>query len=94
MKVLEVKHKGLSYKFEFFETTGEVSVLKEDKPTYIIVFEKKSQQWVCDCSGAVYHGNCWHRDAIFKLLSQPSIKKPWAEWAEEASTLRMERRAK
>lgn len=92
MKTLEVKHKGLTYRFEFFESTGEVSVLKEGKPTYTIVFEKRSKQWNCDCPGAVHHGYCWHRSVMLQLLNQPSIAEPWAEWAEEASTLRMERR--
>ena len=92
MKTLSVKHNNLDYQFEFFETTGEVSVVKDGKHTYTIVWEKPTQSWICDCPGARYHGYCWHRDVLTSLLTKPSLEEPWAQWAEEASVMRMERR--
>jgi len=92
MKVLELEHKGLPYCFELYETTGEVCVLKNGKHTYTMTLTKKTKEWICNCPGSVYRGSCWHESVISFLLQQPVVSEPWAEWAEEASQMRMERR--
>jgi hypothetical protein len=92
MKVWKTQHKGLTYEFQFFETTGEVSISKNSKPTYTIVLNHQQKTWQCNCPSGTYRGYCWHRTKIFVVLSQPSITEPWAEWAEEASGMRCEGR--
>ena len=92
MKTWITQHNGLTYQFDFFESTGEITVLKDDKPAYTITFIPKSKSWFCDCPSGTYRGYCWHRDEISLLLSQPTITDTWAEWAEEASVMRCEGR--
>jgi len=89
MKVWTTQHKGLIYRFEFFETTGEVCISKDGKHTYTIHYIRRSKLWTCDCPAGRHHDFCWHRLALAQILSQPTIDEPWAQWAEEASRMRM-----
>lgn len=93
MKIWETKHKNLTYRFELYESTGEVFVFKDNasKPTYILTHSRNGN-WLCDCPSGHYNKYCWHEDEIPLVLLQPSIAEPWAEWAEEASEMRMGRR--
>jgi len=86
MKVLIKSHKGLTYIFELYESTGEVCIIKEGQHTYTIT------DGFCDCPASKYHKYCWHTTVLDELKSQPSLNVPWSEWAEEASVMRDERR--
>lgn len=86
MKVLIKSHKGLIYVFEFYESTGEVCIVKDGKHAYTIT------DGFCNCPASMYHKYCWHTTVLDELKAQPSLSVPWAEWAEEASEMREERR--
>ena len=92
MKVWETLHKGIIYRFEYFESTGEITVSKHNKLTYTIIFIPRNNSWFCDCPSGSYRGYCWHKDEISLVLSQPNVAGSWAEWAEEASQMRCEGR--
>ena len=93
MKIHTTQHKDLIYRFELYESTGEVLVLKgnTDKPTYILT-RGRNGNWLCDCPAGTYRKYCWHEDEMALVLLQPSIQEPWADWAEEASRMRCEGR--
>lgn len=62
-------------------------MLKSEVHTYTMQLRPNGAV-ACDCPGAVYHGNCWHRNDIWPiLLKAPVCKETWCDWAEEAKEL-------
>ena len=102
MKVLEVTHKGIEYKFEYLEHSSVIEVIKADVPYYRITVavdtSKNGYEFWCNCPGSIWHQHCWHIDGDLKdgglyagpldVLFQPTINEPWAEWAEEAGRMK------
>ena len=82
MKLLNVSHKSINYEFRLMEHSMVVQVTKADTFAYLI--KLKSGLFYCNCPGAIYHGKCWHVSVIPQLVSMPSVKEHWAEWAEDA----------
>ena len=82
MKTLTVNRKDMSYEFRLLESARVVEITKAGVLSYVAV--GRSGLFHCNCPGAKFHKKCWHTSMIRRLLSQPSIEEPWAEWAEEA----------
>ncbi len=100
MKVLEVVHSRINYRFEYLEQSKVIEVVKADVPTYKIKVKLAGDSYAfeCDCPGSVWHEHCWHVDGdidkggfypgALDILFQPTINEPWAEWAEEAGRMK------
>ena len=82
MKLLKVIHNNINYEFRLLESVRVIEVIKGGKLTYLIKWA--TTFFRCNCPSGVYRKYCWHTDMVGLLKKQPSIKEPWAEWAEEA----------
>ena len=82
MKVLTLNRRNIQYEFRLLESARVVEIAKAGVLSYIAV--GRSGLFYCNCPGAKFHKKCWHTSTIRRLMSQPSIEEPWAEWAEEA----------
>ena len=89
MKQLHTWHNRLPYTFEWYQSTGEVLVIKNGQFAYTI--KAWAGFFVCSCPGNRYHHKCWHTSKIGWLKQQPTIEEPWAEWAEEARRMGREK---
>jgi len=83
VKLLTINRKGILYEFRYLEHSEVVEISKDGEFTYLMRLSRAGQ-FICDCPGSRYRHKCWHSNMLTELFSQPEIREPWAEWAEEA----------
>lgn len=85
MRILTIEHNGIKYVFEYFESTDEILVLKNNVLTYEI--NRTNRGWECNCPSFKYKRWCWHSygETIQQIFNRPVEVETWATFAEQAA---------